>query len=366
MKGKLMFNHIKEVVYVAVVWILITAFFLFIKFNDLPDGCLYEMYAVPEALTKTSRHQYQITFFIVVPLGIIFGILHTFVYPAFRRKKPLVVALLRLLIFATLTTLVYYIALFFSGQDAMMHSKSLFDVFRRNTTETIIIYMLSTEYIAGLVILLRRSLGGNYLYHIVKNTYNNPKEEERVFMFLDMENSTPSAQQLGHLNFSKYVQDCFWDLSDIVLKYNGEIYQYVGDEAVITWKVANNFKFKQCIDLYFAYKDLLKHRESFYQKRYGIQPAFKCAIHSGKVSAVMVGNYKREIAYHGNVLNLCARLQAACKENEADMLLSENFYNHIKNQSEYTIDTVELLNLRGIEGLQMAYKVFKSKNTQEC
>lgn len=324
MKVKLMLNHIKEVVYVSVVWILITAFFLYIKFNDLSDSYLSEIYPLPVAMSKIWLS--RTAFIIVVPLAILFGILHTFIYPTFRRKKMLVVALLRLLIFATLTALIYYIALFLSGQDTIMYSKNPFDVFRQKTAGTIIIFMLSAEYLAGVLILLRRSLGGNYLYHILKNTYSNPKEEERVFMFLDMENSTPSAQQLGHLNFSKYVQDCFWDLSDIVLMYNGEIYQYVGDEAVITWKVSHNFKFNQCIDLFFAYRDLLKRRESFYQKRYGIQPTFKCAIHSGKVSAAMVGNYKREIAYHGNVLNLCARLQLACKENEADILLSDDFY----------------------------------------
>src|SRR5690606_7268327 len=138
-------------------------------------------------------------------------------------------------------------------------------IFSEPTTINILLYALITEAVVSLIIQLRRNLGRKYFVNIVKNTYRNPKEEHRVFMFLDLEDSTPTANEMGHLNFSRYIQDCFWDLSDITLMHGAEIYQFVGDEAVITWKVSKDFDYEKCIALYFNYKDLLDQKKHFYQ-----------------------------------------------------------------------------------------------------
>ncbi|MGM1428831.1 adenylate/guanylate cyclase domain-containing protein [Sphingobacterium lactis] len=358
MDRNLIIHKLKEVAYIAIGWILITSFFLYIKFNDVPDNCLSEIYIPREYLSK--KWLYKVSFFVTVPLGILLGMLHTFVYPRLRRKKIALTAIIRLLIFLLLSTLIYLVFLFLDRDSSLeVNQTDLITTYRKNVADTVFIYTLSTEYLLGLLILLRRNLGENYFFNVIKNTYSIPKEETRVFMFLDMENSTPCAEKMGHLNFSKYVQDCFWDLSEIVLKYNGEIYQFVGDEAVITWRVSANFDYQKCIDLYYAYTGFLNNRKQYYEVKYGISPAFRAALHSGKVSVAMVGNYKREIAYHGNVVNLCSRLQAACKENQADVLVSDNFHQHLDNTEIYTFHPV-FLTLKGIENKQKAYIVSRN------
>ena len=62
------------------------------------------------------------------------------------------------------------------------------------------------------------------------------KEEERIFLFLDMRSSTHIAESLGAMKYSQLVQDCFADLYQAVQQTGAHIYQYVGDEAVLTWK----------------------------------------------------------------------------------------------------------------------------------
>jgi adenylate cyclase len=38
------------------------------------------------------------------------------------------------------------------------------------------------------------------------------------------------------IRYSKLIQECFAELTDPVLQIKGQIYHYVGDEAVITWE----------------------------------------------------------------------------------------------------------------------------------
>ena len=64
--------------------------------------------------------------------------------------------------------------------------------------------------------------------------YHSPKEEKKIFMFLDLQSSTTIAEKLGHKMYSEFIQECFKDIS-IIGDYGGEVYQYVGDEAVFTW-----------------------------------------------------------------------------------------------------------------------------------
>src|SRR5690554_7481302 len=79
--------------------------------------------------------------------------------------------------------------------------------FNHPGTINILLYAFITEFLVGLIILLRRNLGRKYFINTIKNTYRNPKEEHRVFMFLDLEDSTVIANKMGHLNFSRFIQD---------------------------------------------------------------------------------------------------------------------------------------------------------------
>jgi len=80
-------------------------------------------------------------------------------------------------------------------------------------------------------------LGKNFLLNILIGKYRKPFQEERAFMFLDLKSSTTIAEKIGHENFLSFLNDFFFDLAEPVLHTKGEIYKYVGDEAIITWKM---------------------------------------------------------------------------------------------------------------------------------
>ena len=81
-------------------------------------------------------------------------------------------------------------------------------------------------------------------------------------MFLDLKSSTSHAERLGHIKFSRLLQDCFNDLTDTVKKFNMEIHKYIGDEVVLTWKPETGLKNSNCLRAYFDYIETISSGRS--------------------------------------------------------------------------------------------------------
>jgi adenylate cyclase len=172
--------------------------------------------------------------------------------------------------------------------------------------------------------------GKNNFLKMLLGTYKKPKEEARIFMFLDLKNSTGIAEQLGHFKYSEFIQECFYDLNSVVSKYDAEIYQYVGDEAVITWNLKKEKANNNCIMLFFAFEEQISSRVKLYKNKFGIIPEFKAGVHAGKLIVVEVGTLKKELAYHGDVINTAARIQSLCNSYNQRLIVSEFLLNRIK------------------------------------
>lgn len=166
--------------------------------------------------------------------------------------------------------------------------------------------------------------------------YKNPQEEERIFMFLDLKDSTTIAERLGYHQYSQFIQDCFIDLNEVVLDYHAEIYQYVGDEAVLSWPYLKGLDKNNCIGIFFAFEERRQYRKDYYIKKYGVFPEFKAGLHGGKLMVAEVGFVKKELAYHGDVINTSARIQAECNTYNVTLLISEKLLNdlNINTQSK--------------------------------
>lgn len=164
------------------------------------------------------------------------------------------------------------------------------------------------------VIQISRKLGPGVLRNWMLGRYHEPTEERRVFMFLDMKDSTTIAEQLGAVEFSRLVRDFFADLTEALIESKAEVSHYIGDEAVISWSVKNGLQHARVLKLYFMFKKKLEFKADKYIVQYGIAPTFRAGAHIGSVVACEVGEIKSEIVYHGDVVNTAARLQGLCGE----------------------------------------------------
>ena len=174
------------------------------------------------------------------------------------------------------------------------------------------------------MLFVRDKFGPGVFGSFLLGKYFRPRKEDRVFMFMDLKSSTTIAEKIGEEKYFSFLSDTFRTITPAILRTKGEIYQYVGDEIVISWKKEKGIRnagFLQCFNLS---KELLEKENEYFQNRYGFKPEFKAGIHGGTVVVGEVGIIKRDIAYSGDVLNTTARIQAKCNELETDILISKS------------------------------------------
>lgn len=189
---------------------------------------------------------------------------------------------------------------------------------------------------------------------------NKPRENERIFMFLDMKASTSIAEKLGHKKFSHLVQDVFNDLS-VVDNYHGEIYQYLGDGAIISWSLKKGLRKSNFLRAYFAFTRVIHKRRRYYHRKYDIIPKFKAGIHAGKVMVLQVGQIRRDISYNGDTLNTAARIESMCNEYRQEVLISGDLFERIKDKKKYTFKNVGNIKLKGKRKAIDIFQVRKKK-----
>lgn len=183
------------------------------------------------------------------------------------------------------------------------------------------------------VVVINRLLGPGSLWRFLSGAYRTPTQENRVFLFLDLKDSTAIAEEMGPEKFHRFIDRFFQDLADPVLQCRGEIYKYVGDEVIVHWKIRDGRVEGEPLRAPFLIQKVIQSSASKYQKEFGRIPEFKCGLHSGEVIAGEVGDYRREVAWLGDTVNTSARIQAACNEQNAFTLISENLRQLLQSSS---------------------------------
>jgi adenylate cyclase len=206
---------------------------------------------------------------------------------------------------------------------------------------------------------MNKKFGPGVMLKYLTGKYFNPIEEDRIFMFLDLKSSTTIAEKLSHVRYSQLIQECFAELTNPVLEYKAQIYQYVGDEAVITWEKDDGLNKMNCLRFYYDYIERLEKKREYFLSTYNLFPEFKAGLSLGLVTVAEVGELKTEIAYHGDVLNTAARIQGYCNKFDRQLLASESLVLELDKCTEFIIDLMGEVELRGKEGLSKVYSCEK-------
>lgn len=209
------------------------------------------------------------------------------------------------------------------------------------------LFGLSMSFIFSTYSMFETLLGRHFLLKLFTGKYHTPFEEDRVFMFLDLKSSTTLAEKLGDKVFLQLLNDFFYDVSLGVLKTRGEIYKYVGDEVIITWKM--NHVAKNCLplDCFFIIKQQIAENNSRYLKKYGIIPEFKAGLHGGAVVTGEMGYVKKEITFLGDVLNTTSRIESLCNPLNKSLIVSDSLLSRMNLAGKYIIESLGENALRG-------------------
>jgi adenylate cyclase len=225
--------------------------------------------------------------------------------------------------------------------------KSVFTFFYNFAFWSVVIYMGAIINITLFISEVSDNLGQGVLMNFLVGKYHKPREEERIFMFLDMKSSTTIAEKLGHVEYYKLLNEYYADITEAVVQTSGEIYQYVGDEIVVSWQIKHGLKNNNCLRCFFLIKQIFESVSEKYIREFGLVPGFKAGLHYGKVTTGEIGVVKKEIIFTGDVLNTTARIQSTCKNYDVDVLVSDDLIARLKTEDDYTLTEIGECELRG-------------------
>ncbi|RKR08932.1 adenylate cyclase [Flavobacterium sp. 90] len=345
---------LRDYVQIIMLWVGAFIFYIFMTYSMIDDSYFLD-------------HGFNVKDFLISELtgalyvGVFMGtnlfLLQQYVYPRFfYRYGILLTSILRSFLFIVVS----FAALLIVIELNKIHYITINNLFALQVNAKWLVcftfYCLLVHIFITLLQAFRRRLGNSYFKSLLYGHYRIPVVEYRVFMFLDMYASVTAAEEAGHYNYSLLLQECFTDLSEILHEHEAEVYQYVGDEAVITWKVTHGFKRRQCIKLYEAFAGRLLDKKDFYQDRFGLVPRFKASINEGLVTVAEIGQIKTEIAYHGDVLSTAARVRDLCNLYQADLLITQSFFEQLSSFEKEQFTSIEPTVLRGKKKAVAIYK----------
>ena len=332
------------------VWVLALTFIGFVRIYGLEEEGLYTLnptITFPLAPIILLQGLAMGTI-----LGSIYATLDFWLDQRFLKRFPygLVVifrSLVHILILPLLIIVTIYISFLVSGGNTdyfwMVVKRQIFVP----TFYLILIYTGIVSILFNTFRQMNAMFGPGILYKVMTGRYHQPKEEQRIFMFLDLKSSTTYAERLGHMLYSELIQDCFYDLTEAVRQHNAEIYQYVGDEAVLTWTLKNGLGNSNCLWAYFSFEQTIQKRAAYYFNKYDLVPVFKAGVNMGPVSVAEVGVVKKEIAYHSDVLNTAARIQGQCNRLGKCLLISGYLQQQIQDWDGLQFEEVGTVSLKG-------------------
>lgn len=307
--------------------------------------------AVPFFVALHFAKGYDLTpgvFLIGFGCGFVVGFAELFLFKSFLKGFPFLVHLtvksLMLIGFMYLTfALLNLLDVFIDGISWQDYTQA---IFQRNT---LIGVVEGLGVIAFLLffIHLDRLMGPGVLLGYVTGRYHRSRREHRIFMFLDLKASTKLADEMDADCYFDFLHRYFTKMSEPILETDAEIYQYVGDEIVLTWKMRRGLEVANCIRVFFLIEDQIHAHRDYFLQTYGVVPEFKAGVHAGEVITAQIGELKREIVYNGDVLNTTARIQALCNQLGQKLLVSAELMERLSLGPEYTTLELESVPLRG-------------------
>ena len=183
--------------------------------------------------------------------------------------------------------------------------------------------------------------------NLLLGRYRQPRAERRFFLFVDLVGSTALAERVGPLAAHRFLRTVFQAAAEAIAGARGEIYQYVGDEMVITWTEPEGRRDGRALRCFFDMRAALAQRAGQLRARFGLAAELRAALHLGEVVAGEIGEERRAIVFHGDVLNAAARLENATREADCRFIVSEEALRAFGDLREYQTRDLGPLALRG-------------------
>lgn len=349
MKINLRTRHIlQEILLFTALWMIIMNMYFLIAYWGirafLSEPYIIELFDIFYGFDDIIYHSFT--------FGLLFSFINiTFDRSRFRKFAIGKIILLKSVFYMIAIMIADTMVILINSQFGNIDISKTFSLFLKEIPTSFVI-TTSIYYTFFIVLLnflyqINKRIGPGILFNSIMGKYHQPRDEKLIFLFLDMKNSTGIAEKLEHKKYSMFIKDCFSMLTHPIYNCRADVYQFVGDEAVLTWTEKKGLENLNCLKLFFEFRDVLESKREYFMAQYGIVPEFKAGIDYGEVTVTEVGEIRRDLAYHGDVLNTAARLEKLCKRVGHDLLITEYLVEVIHEMNGYEIMPVEAIKLDG-------------------
>lgn len=213
--------YLKRILPFGIIWLFISWAFLWTEYAILGDGS-----NTPESAIRITPiivlFASTSIFFIGCFVGVIevFYINNLFTNKSFPEKFFGKFFLYGLIMFILI--FVFYMLAASIEMKASVFSKAVWNqylIFFYSITHISTGIQLLFSLMASLLYAeISENIGQNILYNFFTGRYHKPVDENRIFMFVDMKDSTTIAEKLGHKMYFKLLRDYYQSFSDAILK----------------------------------------------------------------------------------------------------------------------------------------------------
>ena len=218
--------------------------------------------------------------------------------------------------------------------------------------DTQLVWSIVISFVAALLVnfiaQVNRLLGRGVLVGLLLGRYHRPRQEVRIFLFVDLRSSTQIAAKLGNLRYHAFLKRFVADISTSAMRHGAEIHRFVGDEVVLTWTERKGLENAACVQSVFAMADALDRSSGEYLAQFGVVPSFWAGLHMGPVVTGEVGTVKHEIVYLGDTPNTTARIEQACRDFERTFLASGDVVEAVTIPDGIAVESLGPIELRGV------------------
>ena len=208
-----------------------------------------------------------------------------------------------------------------------------------------ILYWIILFIVTQLYIEINDKYSPGVFIDILAGKYIKPKIENRIVMFIDLKDSTPIAEKLGHQQYFLFIREFIFHVSMALIEHGGSIYQYVGDEIVVSWLYSKKHSKDALAAIIEARKNIQKNSERF-RGRHAIIPEFRVGIHVGEVTVGEIGVIKKDLAMSGDTMNTTARIRSACNELNQKFIVSKEFM-ETSDLKKFQTESLGIVELKG-------------------
>jgi class 3 adenylate cyclase len=197
-------------------------------------------------------------------------------------------------------------------------------------------------------------IGAENLFHLMVGTYHRPVVQDKIIFFLDINDSTGLAEQLGAVQTKSMVGKFLFDISKPITDFGGEIYLYKGDGLIALWDWREALRENQILRAIDAVFATISQERVEFRRQFGVVPSFRIGVHGGEVVVSEQGDTKRAIGVYGSTINIAARMEEAAKVHNVACVISGDVVEALAGRD----DRLSLIGHEKVKGISAEMPIF--------